>query len=143
MEFEYLGAHCEVTNCKQKDFLPFTCDGCSLKFCISHRCYKSHNCKKVPKGIQVITCPLCGTGIDILNESQADYLWNMHYNSGKCNKPSLALKCANITCKVKLNYCNSFKCTHCDSYVCLQHRFPDQHKCREIGAKSGSKCIIC
>lgn len=140
MEFDYLGAHCSVSSCKLRDFLPFACDGCNLKYCISHRCYRSHNCKKVPKGIQVITCPLCGTGIDIENEEEADSLWNMHYHSAKCIKKQVDIFCANPNCKQKLNLCNTFECINCKKQVCLQHRFSDQHKC--VDRDKRNKCLV-
>lgn len=46
MEFNEIGAHCELKNCNQKDFLPFECEFCHKKFCLEHRLPIKHNCQK-------------------------------------------------------------------------------------------------
>lgn len=142
MEFDYIGCHCSVNHCKQKDFLPFLCDGCNKKYCLVHRCYKAHGCKMVPKGVQVIICPLCAQGIEIKNDEEADYLWNLHYNSNQCKKINqIKLKCARQGCKNIINDINSINCNICGSLVCLTHRFSDQHKCKNV-SNTSSRCLI-
>ncbi|XP_027733009.1 AN1-type zinc finger protein 1-like [Vombatus ursinus] len=42
-----IGKHCQVEHCRQKDFLPFVCDGCSGIFCLEHRSRESHGCSEV------------------------------------------------------------------------------------------------
>ncbi|XP_059972335.1 AN1-type zinc finger protein 1 isoform X2 [Mesoplodon densirostris] len=42
-----IGAHCRVEQCRQRDFLPFVCDGCSGVFCLEHRSRESHSCPEV------------------------------------------------------------------------------------------------
>ncbi|XP_044513861.1 AN1-type zinc finger protein 1 isoform X1 [Gracilinanus agilis] len=42
-----IGQHCQVEHCRQKDFLPFVCDGCSGIFCLEHRSRESHGCSEV------------------------------------------------------------------------------------------------
>ncbi|KAM9303802.1 AN1-type zinc finger protein 1 isoform 3-T3 [Morus bassanus] len=42
-----LGQHCGVAGCRQLDFLPFVCDGCSGVFCLQHRSQDAHGCSKV------------------------------------------------------------------------------------------------
>uniref|UniRef100_D3ZQI4 AN1-type zinc finger protein 1 n=1 Tax=Rattus norvegicus TaxID=10116 RepID=D3ZQI4_RAT len=39
-----IGQHCQVQHCRQRDFLPFVCDGCSGIFCLEHRSKDSHGC---------------------------------------------------------------------------------------------------
>ncbi|XP_022410707.1 AN1-type zinc finger protein 1 isoform X2 [Delphinapterus leucas] len=42
-----IGRHCRVEQCRQRDFLPFVCDGCSGIFCLEHRSRESHSCPEV------------------------------------------------------------------------------------------------
>ncbi|XP_005381776.1 PREDICTED: AN1-type zinc finger protein 1 isoform X1 [Chinchilla lanigera] len=42
-----VGQHCQVESCRQRDFLPFVCDGCSGIFCLEHRSKESHDCPEV------------------------------------------------------------------------------------------------
>nr|XP_015093180.1 AN1-type zinc finger protein 1 isoform X2 [Vicugna pacos] len=42
-----IGQHCQVEHCRQRDFLPFVCDGCSGIFCLEHRSRESHGCPEV------------------------------------------------------------------------------------------------
>ncbi|OPJ83606.1 AN1-type zinc finger protein 1 [Patagioenas fasciata monilis] len=42
-----LGKHCGVPECRQLDFLPFVCDGCSGVFCLQHRSRDAHGCSEV------------------------------------------------------------------------------------------------
>uniref|UniRef100_A0A8C9FM39 Zinc finger AN1-type containing 1 n=1 Tax=Pavo cristatus TaxID=9049 RepID=A0A8C9FM39_PAVCR len=42
-----LGQHCGVPDCRQLDFLPFVCDGCSGVFCLQHRSRDAHGCSEV------------------------------------------------------------------------------------------------
>uniref|UniRef100_G1T7L5 Inositol monophosphatase 1 n=1 Tax=Oryctolagus cuniculus TaxID=9986 RepID=G1T7L5_RABIT len=42
-----IGQHCQVEHCRQRDFLPFVCDGCSGIFCLEHRSKESHGCPEV------------------------------------------------------------------------------------------------
>jgi AN1-like Zinc finger len=138
MDFVNLGAHCSVQYCKQQDFLPFECDGCRLKFCLKHRCYKAHKCKSVPIGRQVITCPLCGKGIPMLPGQDINFLWERHSASPDC-KASARLVCSNSACNKVLTDINSVVCSKCNKRNCLVHRFSDSHRCKEI---KESKCIL-
>ncbi|NXM58357.1 ZFAN1 protein, partial [Illadopsis cleaveri] len=38
---------CGVPDCRQLDFLPFVCDGCSGIFCLQHRSRDAHGCSEV------------------------------------------------------------------------------------------------
>ncbi|KAM9198453.1 AN1-type zinc finger protein 1 isoform 1-T1 [Dugong dugon] len=42
-----IGRHCQVEHCRQRDFLPFVCNGCSGIFCLEHRSRESHGCSEV------------------------------------------------------------------------------------------------
>ncbi|XP_022092121.1 AN1-type zinc finger protein 1-like [Acanthaster planci] len=41
-----IGKHCSVKSCKQLDFLPFQCTGCSEIFCLEHRSFDAHCCSQ-------------------------------------------------------------------------------------------------
>ncbi|XP_070575815.1 AN1-type zinc finger protein 1-like [Ptychodera flava] len=61
-----VGKHCSVNTCKQLDFLPFTCNGCSRIFCLEHHSLGSHsctqenmvNCKPSVEGPKSYSCSL-------------------------------------------------------------------------------------
>ncbi|XP_078396784.1 AN1-type zinc finger protein 1 isoform X3 [Cetorhinus maximus] len=42
-----VGQQCEVQHCRQLDFLPFVCDGCSGIYCLEHRSKDAHHCSGV------------------------------------------------------------------------------------------------
>ncbi|XP_053103168.1 AN1-type zinc finger protein 1 isoform X4 [Hemicordylus capensis] len=42
-----IGQHCGIEQCRQLDFLPFVCDGCSGVFCLEHRSRTAHDCSEV------------------------------------------------------------------------------------------------
>ncbi|XP_055966768.1 AN1-type zinc finger protein 1 [Sorex fumeus] len=91
-----IGQHCQVAHCRQKDFLPFKCDGCSGIFCLEHRSRSSHNCPEVtiineaPKPdthtsypcsfrdctereLVPVTCPYCEKNFCLRHRHQSDH----------------------------------------------------------------------
>ncbi|XP_041046449.1 AN1-type zinc finger protein 1 isoform X3 [Carcharodon carcharias] len=42
-----VGQQCVVQHCRQLDFLPFVCDGCSGIYCLEHRSKDAHHCSGV------------------------------------------------------------------------------------------------
>lgn len=46
MELPHIGHRCKVSDCKQLDFLPFTCELCNEKYCLDHRKPELHKCNK-------------------------------------------------------------------------------------------------
>ena len=139
MDFVDLGAHCSVKHCNQQDFLPFLCDGCSLKFCLKHRCYKSHSCKSVPLGQRVLICPYCNKGIPFIESEEIVLTWERHTSKPECKK-SQNFACSNNTCKKIISDINSIICKKCNKRVCLS-RYTDQHDCKKLN-KNNSKCIL-
>ncbi|CAI2378613.1 unnamed protein product [Moneuplotes crassus] len=133
MEFSDIGAHCNYTLCKQKDFLPFTCDACLQIFCKDHRTYKSHECDK-PSGydsVQLIICPLCGLKIKIMETDDADEIFRQHESEG-CDpskmKKEKKFKC--IKCNKGLSDIKKLTCKICHGAVCVKHRMQSDHNCR-------------
>jgi len=139
MEFAHLGAHCDVKTCRQRDFLPFTCDCCDGTFCLDHRSYRTHECPKAAELDSVaIKCPLCSQAFKLGAGEDANVAWERHSRDGcdpdgrkaRVKKPRCDVK----GCREKLVFSNRYDCTSCGQAVCLQHRFADAHKCREVAA---------
>jgi AN1-type zinc finger protein 2 len=59
MDFETTA--CSFRGCAERnDFLPFTCNGCSKKFCLDHHKSDQHNCPVPPRDDKYApTCPMC------------------------------------------------------------------------------------
>ena len=83
------GEHCDVRDCKQFDFLPFTCDRCRKVFCLSHRRYEDHDCSGgFSKGSIdriVIVCPICAQSFPLEPNVDPNESFHQHQLSGSCN----------------------------------------------------------
>ncbi|CAM8968456.1 unnamed protein product [Rhodiola kirilowii] len=138
--FPELGRHCQRSDCRQLDFLPFKCDGCHKVFCLEHRVQESHSCPKAGQNSRkVVVCEVCSTSIEITGQVGHDEkeILMQHTKSGKCD-PKLKKKatCGVKRCKEFLTYSNSSTCKICEMKVCLKHRFPGDHVCAVAKAKS-------
>ncbi|KAL9270753.1 Zinc finger AN1 and C2H2 domain-containing stress-associated protein 16-like protein [Drosera capensis] len=133
-EFPNLGKHCFVEDCKQIDFLPFTCDTCRQVFCLDHRSYSQHNCPRANKqDVTVVVCPLCAKGVRLIPEEDPNITWEAHVNT-ECDpsnyeKATKKRKCPVPGCRELLTFSNSIKCRDCNVDHCLKHRFGPDHKC--------------
>ncbi|KAI5571815.1 hypothetical protein POPTR_011G138500v4 [Populus trichocarpa] len=135
--FPDLGRHCQHSECKQLDFLPFNCNGCRKVFCLEHRSYKSHECPKSDhKSRKVVVCETCSASIETTgcNEDAEKVVLLKHEKSGDCDprkkkkkKPTCAVK----RCKEILTFSNTCTCKTCQLKVCLKHRFPADHACKK------------
>ncbi|KAF4390664.1 hypothetical protein G4B88_015554 [Cannabis sativa] len=130
--FPDLGRHCQNSDCNQLDFLPFNCDNCNKVFCLEHRSHKSHNCPKPDHNSRkVIVCETCSTAIETTGQDEK-LLMEKHMSSGNCDprnkkKPTCPVK----RCKEILTFSNTSTCKTCQIKVCLKHRFPADHLCRD------------
>lgn len=133
-EFPNLGKHCTVDDCKQIDFLPFTCDRCNQVFCLEHRSYIKHNCPKADRqDVTVVICPLCAKGVRLIPDEDPNITWETHVNT-ECDpsnyeKATNKKKCPVPGCKEILTFSNTLKCRDCLVDHCLKHRFGPDHKC--------------
>ncbi|XWS40796.1 hypothetical protein CRYUN_Cryun17cG0026300 [Craigia yunnanensis] len=144
--FPDLGKHCQHSDCHQLDFLPFKCDGCHKVFCVEHRSCKSHECPKSDhKSRKVIVCETCLTSIEITGKGKEEKIMlERHEKSGNCD-PRKKKKpiCPVRRCKETLTFSNTTVCKTCQLKVCLKHRFPADHACKQAstapaaGAKGG------
>ena len=127
-----VGSYCEVSSCQQRDFLPFTCDLCSKKVCLSHKSYVAHSCAgSAAKDMTSMDCPVCNRSIKFSRADAPDEVWARHYATACQQQPQNAVspgKC--IICSTILGISNTFHCTKCRLDVCLAHRLPEDHSCR-------------
>ncbi|KAF3636853.1 Zinc finger AN1 and C2H2 domain-containing stress-associated protein 16 [Capsicum annuum] len=133
-EFPNLGKHCFVDECRQIDFLPFTCDCCHQVFCLEHRSYNRHNCPTANKNdVSVVVCPLCAKGVRLIPDEDPNITWESHVNT-ECDpsnyeKATKKRKCPVPGCREILTFSNIIKCRECTIDHCLKHRFGPDHKC--------------
>ncbi|XP_062166879.1 zinc finger AN1 and C2H2 domain-containing stress-associated protein 11 [Alnus glutinosa] len=139
-EFPDLGKHCTVEDCRQIDFLPFTCDRCSQVFCLEHRGYIKHSCPKADReDVTVVVCPLCAKGVRLIPDEDPNISWETHANT-ECDpsnfeKVTKKKKCPVPGCREVLTFSNTIKCRDCSVNHCLKHRFGPDHKCPGLTKK--------
>ncbi|KAI3471597.1 hypothetical protein Pfo_028247 [Paulownia fortunei] len=132
--FPNLGKHCSVDDCRQIDFLPFTCDCCQQVFCLEHRSYSRHQCPKANKNdVTVVICPLCAKGVRLIPEEDPNITWESHVNI-ECDPSNYEQamkkrKCPLPRCRKMLTFSNTIKCRDCNIDHCLKHRFGPDHNC--------------
>ncbi|PIN23564.1 hypothetical protein CDL12_03710 [Handroanthus impetiginosus] len=140
--FPELGSHCEQPDCRQLDFLPFTCDACRKVFCIEHRSYKLHDCPKSDvSSRKVLVCEICSTAIETTghNVEEEKKILERHEKSGDCDpKKKKKPTCPVRRCKEVLTFSNTATCKICRIKICLKHRFPADHACDRVKLASSS-----
>lgn len=132
--FPNLGKHCSVDDCRQIDFLPFTCDCCKQVFCLDHRSYGRHQCPKAnKKDVTVVICPLCAKGVRLIPEEDPNITWESHVNiecdPSNYEQATKKRKCPVPRCREMLTFSNTIKCRDCTLDHCLKHRFGTDHNC--------------
>ncbi|XP_059294074.1 zinc finger AN1 domain-containing stress-associated protein 12 [Lycium ferocissimum] len=138
--FPDLGRHCQLSDCHQLDFLPFTCHACQKVFCVEHRSCKSHECPKSDyNSRKVLVCEICSVSIETTGFQGEDdkAILQKHEKSGDCDpkkkkKPTCPVK----RCKEVLTFSNTSTCKTCRIQVCLKHRFPADHACKRNSSTS-------
>ncbi|XP_027072953.2 zinc finger AN1 and C2H2 domain-containing stress-associated protein 13 isoform X3 [Coffea arabica] len=132
--FPNLGKHCSVEDCRQIDFLPFTCDSCHQVFCLEHRSYGRHHCPKANKSdVTVVVCPLCAKGVRLIPDENPNITWESHVNiecdPSNYDKVTKKRKCPVSGCREILSFSNKIRCKDCTIEHCLKHRFGPDHRC--------------
>lgn len=133
-EFPNLGKHCSIGECKQIDFLPFTCDRCRQVFCLEHRSYGQHSCPHANRqDVTVVICPLCAKGVRLIPDEDPNITWESHVNNdcdpSNYEKATKKKKCPVRGCREVLVFSNTIKCRDCTVDHCLKHRFGPDHSC--------------
>ena len=69
-----IGSHCDLSECHQRDFMPFECQFCEDVFCGAHRRPDDHRCRVGGDRDQryVIICPICDMRIKQKASEDAD-----------------------------------------------------------------------
>ncbi|ORY87171.1 hypothetical protein LY90DRAFT_498412 [Neocallimastix californiae] len=136
MEFPDLGKQCHLKECKQLDFLPFTCEYCKHVFCKEHWKPESHRCEKESterKDFHTTICPLCGKIVPIKRDEDPNIRVNKHINDN-CSDPGTSTStstkktCQYKGCKTKQLI--PFVCPKCKKSFCIKHRLDIDHNCR-------------
>jgi len=133
MEFD-LGLQCNKKDCKQLDFLPFTCDKCKLKFCLDHRTYKAHECTEHKENTSLYPlCPLCSVPVPVLEGQDANEEMEQHILRGCKPKKLNTNHCSVKGCRSgKESLIFAVKCNKCNKQHCLRHRSPYDHNCEVL-----------
>lgn len=139
--FPDLGSHCQLSDCHQLDFLPFTCHACQKVFCLEHRSCKSHECPKSDfNSRKVLVCEICSMSIETTGCQGEDdkAILQKHEKSGDCDPKKKKKKptCPVKRCKGILTFSNTSTCKTCQIQVCLKHRFPADHACKRNSSSS-------
>eukprot|EP00002_Diphylleia_rotans_P026063 TRINITY_DN5178_c0_g1_i3.p1 TRINITY_DN5178_c0_g1~~TRINITY_DN5178_c0_g1_i3.p1 ORF type:complete len:189 (+),score=24.55 TRINITY_DN5178_c0_g1_i3:51-617(+) len=138
MEFPDAGSHCSFSECRQLDFLPYTCDACNRKYCQEHRTYTAHRCVNAAnKDQRAIQCPMCNTPIKVKVGEDPNIKVENHLRRG-CRSSGEVAKmnaCDFAGCKQKEFI--PITCKLCHQNFCLKHRFESDHSCK--GARGSHK----
>lgn len=141
-ELPHLGTRCAHAECRQLDFLPFTCDACEKVYCLEHRTYRAHKCPVGPEKDELVTvCPACQQPIQMHGtKADVDAAWEKHLLSGDCERAQKGRgppkkRCGAPGCGEKLMLSNTFVCKACSVPVCLKHRFGPDHACAGLRTK--------
>ncbi|KAM0952024.1 putative transcription factor C2H2 family [Dioscorea sansibarensis] len=133
-EFDDLGKHCSVWECKLFDFMPFTCDRCNQAFCMHHRSYSKHLCPDANhKDATLLICPLCANGVQLVPGQDPNITWESHVNAdcdpSNYQKETKKKRCPVPDCIEMLTFSNMIRCRECARDHCLKHRFAPDHMC--------------
>jgi len=151
MEFHDLGKNCSEVTCKQRDFLPFTCQSCGKVFCLDHRSQSAHQCNQADRGDKkVMICPICQKTIYYeMGKDSEEQVWAKHQarecgqiNNHQRNSSPSKIVCASRGCNTKLTDVNKYECKKCRQQVCLKHRFEEDHDCPKTKQEIGTKKVI-
>ncbi|KAL6070574.1 AN1-type zinc finger protein 1 [Balamuthia mandrillaris] len=139
MEFPSLGKQCSKRDCKQLDFLPFTCDACHRIFCLEHHKYKDHQCELHETRDKVLpSCPLCGALVRVAPGEDVNAKMDEHIQAGcpttETTKPEKSNPCSVKTCKG--GELVPVICPYCRKNFCLRHRAPSDHRCKNDPSNS-------
>mmetsp|Transcript_884 Transcript_884/g.1016 ORF Transcript_884/g.1016 Transcript_884/m.1016 type:complete len:158 (-) Transcript_884:85-558(-) len=128
--FPGLGKHCHVEDCKELDFLPYTCKLCKEVFCGEHRHFAAHKCAKISllKDKKALACPLCSKPLNCLPGQDRNTVVSKHIDGGCKDDNDLRHKCSKKRCKkftlVPIN------CPDCHKHFCVSHRSAERHSCK-------------
>ncbi|KEP66750.1 UNVERIFIED_CONTAM: transcription factor C2H2, putative [Hammondia hammondi] len=131
-----IGEHCGYPECRQLDFLPFFCNGCSTFYCLEHRSQTAHRCCKgsgAGDSVQdpvTVGCKRCRRLFVVPDNTESEAFLSLHKKSAACaNAVSRLPRCALQSCRVQAMKLSLVECPNCSQLFCLTHRFPSDHEC--------------
>ncbi|KAL0246370.1 hypothetical protein GEMRC1_007582 [Eukaryota sp. GEM-RC1] len=98
------GSRCQFHHCSVHDFLPTPCPHCNQSFCVNHRPPVNHSC----------------TNFNTVITSNSTSTSSSYIRKDKCH-----------SCKTLVMTSLLVQCPKCHYSYCLEHRHPDQHRCRK------------
>lgn len=137
-QFSDIGSNCFLKTCKERDFLPFECEYCKEKFCLTHRTPESHECQvgvRLQQRVSTTKCPKCSKVLRVPPLGNPESVLFDH-SLNKCHPEVDSLICAALNCRIQIKPSNSITCSTCRKKVCLKHRYEDAHQCRSIHSPS-------
>eukprot|EP01111_Echinosteliopsis_oligospora_P019040 TRINITY_DN9006_c0_g1_i1.p1 TRINITY_DN9006_c0_g1~~TRINITY_DN9006_c0_g1_i1.p1 ORF type:complete len:161 (-),score=19.55 TRINITY_DN9006_c0_g1_i1:84-566(-) len=143
MEFPDLGRHCGLSTCKQLDFLPFKCAGCSIHFCADHR--NDHKCATpcvvISAPASTISCVVCEKVLLVKKGEDVNQVMDKHLSLNQCSVSK-----QRVVNKYKCSKCNKYgmtsvTCKDCGLEFCLTHRFNKDHACKMNLKRSMSRLV--
>lgn len=129
---EAAGEHCALAECKQLDFLPFLCSGCSQLFCLEHRTPPSHNCRASLQNDQVtVICKLCKRCLDVPTGTDPTDFLEDHRRAETGCRSSDDMVCGADGCTQGKHRSLAIRatCPNCRNIFCVSHRYPTDHNC--------------
>lgn len=121
-DVEAIGAHCQMTFCRQLDFLPFKCESCKGKFCLDHRTKSAHQCPNAGEWAR--------------RRAQANQIPSSRGYTGS-SRPNILTheqQCSDPSCKTLVNtgLVPGVHCEKCNRTYCLKHRLTYDHNCANL-----------
>ncbi|KAJ7600621.1 hypothetical protein C8J56DRAFT_910843 [Mycena floridula] len=139
-ELMAIGKRCSHTSCYLVDFLPFQCQHCQDSFCQEHFKVTAHSCPKYDESKYnrvAPDCPFCQVPVAVRPGQDPNVRLEEHFDK-ECavfgKKPKKSPVCANARC-TKILF-SPISCKSCGGQFCPTHRFPDDHSCKTVPAKS-------
>ncbi|KAM3578613.1 zinc finger, AN1-type domain [Umbelopsis sp. WA50703] len=132
MELPELGKQCNLTTCRQLDFLPYKCADCKLSFCQEHYQADSHQCQNKQStrpDIRVPTCNRCHKPVPFRHRDQSPQQRLADHIASNCQDIITTHQiCTAAHCKTKILV--PIQCSSCKRVVCVKHRWPKEHNCQ-------------
>lgn len=101
------------------------------------RSYAAHACPvgDAARDTRALPCPDCNQTLRIERGEDTDAHLARHLATScrgvTTSGPRRVARCPVSTCKTKLTTAVRYTCPTCRVHVCLKHRFPEDHDCRE------------
>ncbi|KAJ8908841.1 hypothetical protein NDN08_005545 [Rhodosorus marinus] len=138
MEFDDIGGHCTVKDCRVHDYLPVSCNACRKVFCGEHFSYAAHGCVKGEnrrKGLanSTLECTLCLKVVVVRKGEDPDAELARHIARG-CGSQKKNQICNVTGCKTREIV--PIQCKRCLKQYCFSHRIELDHECSGPPASS-------